>query len=270
MTTSLLTDLNSAYLAAHCEYERLYWISYMGDKTVDAEFAQAKARFNAFRESSEHAESVRVALEQENDTGLRVQLGHWSRFFGLYQTPENMRTKRERITVLENDIRRKQAEMQTGYTDPKTGIWQETPVIKLSLMIATDPDEVIRRACFDGKEVAARATIPEYVELVGLRNEYARGLGFRDFYAYKARIEEQMESDEIFRIFDDLSETLIPFCADRLQKMEQTLPGLRAPWSTSYMIAGDFTREEDQYFPLETTLESWGCSFAALGIDYRG
>lgn len=81
-----------------------------------------------------------------------------------------------------------------------------------------------------------------------------------------------MESDEIFRIFDSLSETLIPFCMKRIEAMtiENTAQNLRAPWNLKYAISGDFTREEDQYFPLETTLDTWGRSFAALGIDYQG
>lgn len=79
-----------------------------------------------------------------------------------------------------------------------------------------------------------------------------------------------MESDEIFHIFDNLSETLIPFCLKRIEAIEKTSQNLRAPWNLRYGISGDFTREEDQYFPIETTLDTWGRSFSALGIDYQG
>jgi len=79
-----------------------------------------------------------------------------------------------------------------------------------------------------------------------------------------------MESDEIFRIFDNLSEILIPFCIKRLEAIKKTSQNICAPWNLWYGISGDFTREEDQYFPLETTLDTWGRSFAGLGINYQG
>lgn len=268
--SDFLARLNEEYLALHTEYERLYWISYMGDNTVSADFQKAQARMDDFRESTDRADAIEDFLRMEKDETLRNRLVHWKTFFDLYRTPKNLGALRERITALEDEIRLKRAEMKTGYTDPQKGKWCEVPENKLTLMIATEPDEALRRACFLGKEETAEATLDEYVELVGLRNEYARGLGFRDFYHYKARIEEQMESDELFRIFDDIRDALTPFCFGRLEEMEKTSPNLRAPWNLRYAIAGDFTREEDKYFPLETVLDAWGRSFSALGIGYRG
>jgi Zn-dependent oligopeptidase len=48
------------------------------------------------------------------------------------------------------------------------------------------------------------------------------------------------------------------------------MPCLRKPWNFSYLIAGDFTKDEDQYYQFDTALMRWGQSFAALGIDFKG
>lgn len=175
-TLSVLEKLNTEYLIVHMEYERLYWISYMGDKSVDSNFQKAKVQWDNFRESRENAKRIDEYLKKETDEELKKRLHYWKHFFNLYQTPDTMSLLREKITALENDIRVKRAEMKAGYFDPKTGEWCEVPEAKLSLMIATEPDESLRRACFVGKEEASKVTVHEYVELVKLRNEYARGL----------------------------------------------------------------------------------------------
>lgn len=35
------------------------------------------------------------------------------------------------------------------------------------------------------------------------------------------------------------------------------------------MMAGDFIKQEDAYFPLEKAVQRWGQSFTAMGIDYQ-
>ena len=119
-TMQLLGRLNTEYLAIHTEYERLYWISYMGNKSVDPEFQRAKSRWNAFRESAQNARSVSECLAVERDEGLRLRLSYWQQYFALYQTPIELVALRERITALENDIRVRRAETRSGYVDPKT------------------------------------------------------------------------------------------------------------------------------------------------------
>lgn len=175
-TLSLLEKFNTEYLTVHMEYERLYWISYMGDKSIDIDFQQAKVQWDNFRESRENAKIIDECLKNETDEELQKRLQHWKHFFKLYQTPDTMSLLREKITALENDIRVKRAEMKAGYIDPKTDTWCKVPETKLSLMIATESDESLRRACFVGKEETSKVTIHEYVELVKLRNDYARGL----------------------------------------------------------------------------------------------
>jgi hypothetical protein len=109
---------------------------------------------------------VRETIQSETDQILKERLSHWEKFFHLYQIPEDLIALREKIIALENNIRIKRAEMKTGYHHPKTGEWHEVPENQLTLMIATEPDEAIRKACFLGKELAAKVVISEYIELV--------------------------------------------------------------------------------------------------------
>ena len=42
------------------------------------------------------------------------------------------------------------------------------------------------------------------------------------------------------------------------------------PWNTGFCMAGDVEAAMDPYFPFEKSLEAWGRTFAALGVDYQG
>ena len=35
-------------------------------------------------------------------------------------------------------------------------------------------------------------------------------------------------------------------------------------------MAGDFTKQEDQYYPLSEMVDVWAQSMTALGVDYAG
>lgn len=135
--------------------------------------------------------------------------------------------------------------------------------------MSTHADEKIRKACFVALENLAQACTKELVELVKLKNEYARALGFEDFYAYKVMIEEDMTKKELFSIFDTIFEKT-KYAFEDIREMEKTMPGLRKPWNRAFLLSGSFTAETDHYFPFEKALERWGRSFSQLGISYQG
>ncbi len=118
-------------------------------------------------------------------------------------------------------------------------------------------------------ETLAGDCVDDYVELVALRNAFAKKLGFEDFYAYKLQSEEGMKKADLFKLFDEIYDKTKYAFAD-IRNLEKTMKGLRKPWNFGYMLAGDFTKEEDPYYIFDDALMRWGRSFAALGIDYRG
>jgi len=269
-TLVILEELNEKYCRLHTEYEEHYWITYMGNKDKDGEFQETISALNKFRENREILKKILNLVETETDEQLKARLSNWKHFFELYQVPEQARELRERITELETRILTKHAETKYSYINPKTLQRCEVPSNKLSLMIATEQDEDIRKACFDWREEAAKIVVNEYVELIKMRNEYARILGYRNFYHYKAQIGEQMDETEIFQIFDEICIKLAPFFRSRLEELKKSNPNICKPWNMWYSIAWNFRREEDKYFPMETIVDIWGRTFAALWIDYRG
>lgn len=129
-------------------------------------------------------------------------------------------------------------------------------------------DEAVRKACFEGIEKLAVKNIAELIELVNLRNQYARACGFEDFYAYKLYNSEGMTKRELFALTDEIYERT-KYVFDEVRDMERNRPGIRKPWNMSYMLAADFEKKEDQYLQFSDALMRWGRSFERLGIGFK-
>jgi hypothetical protein len=270
MTTiaTLLEELNSRMLEVHTNYERHFWTSYMGDSSVDEEMTAAEERVTAFRADASLSARVEEALAEAVGEE-KVYLEQWQRFFTCYQTPPELLPLRKQVADLEADIQKRRGSRTEGYTDPHSGEFVEASRNKMRMMIQTEPDEALRKACFEAVSALARAQAADLIELVRLRNQYAHALGYEDFYAYRLHIGEGMKKEELFAIFDDLYERT-KYGFDILREMEKEQPGLRLPWNQSFMLAGDFKKKEDPYLRLGDMVRAWGQSFAALGIGYQG
>jgi Zn-dependent oligopeptidase len=269
-SAELLVYLNKTYARLHTAYEDAFWKAYMGDHTFNELKDKALAARDAFRNDENIKATVESRYAKEKGT-LKERLGHWKHFFSLYQTPTEAKALKERIAKLETIIETKRAKRKEGYIDPVTKNFIKAPSNKMRSLIATHADERIRKACFEAlQDLAGHSVLTEYVELVGLRNQFARLLGYGDFYAYKLAVEEGMTKKELFTILDTIYEKT-KYGFNNVRLLEKTeKPGLRKPWNFSYMLSGSFTKEEDPYFPFEDALLRWGRSFAALGIKHQG
>ena len=264
----LLDQLNSQYLKLHKNYEELFWASFMGDHSVDKHKDTAMAKRDAFRASPEYPAQIR-ALLPEADAKTRQRLTHWLKFFDCYQTPVQLLALKKKIDQLESLIHKKLASRKEGYTDPKTKRFVAASIVKMRTMIRTNSEEVVRKACFEACEQLAGSLIQEYIQLVGLRNQYARSLGYQDFYDYKVQREDGMTKAELFGLFEEIYQKT-KYAFKDLRRLEKLMPGLRQPWNFSYLLAGDFTKEEDPYFQFSEAVPRWGLSFAAMGINFQG
>lgn len=263
-----LDSMNRKYAKLHNAYEENFWLAYMGDPSYYEKMDSAMEARDAFRANEKLAlktQEYRASAKGK----LKERLGHWVYFFELFQAPQELLPLKRKIADLESKIMKKQTSRKEGYIDPTTKRFKRASRNKLSMMMRNSDDARVRKACFRALEELAVDCVEEYVQLVQLRNQFARGRGFEDFYAFKLQTEERMRKSELFAIFDKVyTETKHVF--KDIRKLEKKQKGLRAPWNFSYMMSGDFTKEEDPYFQFDTALGRWGRSFQAMGIHYQG
>ena len=263
-----LDFLNKEYFKLHKQYEDLFWTSYMGDHSVDNKKDKALAERDKFRANPKHSEKVRNLIKEANPE-IKKRLKLWMDFFERYQTPKKAFAIKEKMDILESEVNKKRSERKEGYIDPYTKKFVTASMVKMRTIVITHNDEKIRKACFDAREKMATDLIEEYIKLVGLRNQYARMFSYDDFYDFKVQREDGMTKKELFSIFDSIYEKT-KYAKKDILELEKKMPGLRKPWNFGYMMAGDFTKEEDPYFQFDEALIRWGKSFAALGIDFKG
>lgn len=265
---SWLDELNATYFKLHKDYEELFWIVYMGDHTKDRKKDAALAKRDRWRSNKKNLETTKAHLRDASGE-TKDRLAIWVRFFEAYHIPENALRIKERIDTLESRINKARSMRKEGYIDPATKKFVAASSLRMRTMIATHPDESVRKACFEAREKMAEAHLADYIKLIGLRNQFANAIGYKDFYDAKVNREDGMTKRELFSLWEALYKKT-KYALDDIKKLEKTMPGLRKPWNFGYMMAGDFTKEEDPYFQFDDALLRWGRSFRALGIDYKG
>ncbi len=264
----LLEQLNQIFVQTHTTYERLFWVVYMGESNKAQQMNEAMRARDAFRADPQwvtRIEEVYTAASARE----RERLDHWKLFFSKYQIPPKAQVLRTRIADLEARIHEKRYKGMDSYVDPYSKKKITVSENQLRSMMRNDDDEKVRKACWQALERKAVVTAGDFVQLVRLRNEFARLLGYRNFYAYKLMVDEGMTLPQLFALWKDIyAKTKYAF--RDIRKLERSKPGLRKPWNFSYLMAGDFVKEEDPYFQFENALMWWGRSFAALGYTYAG
>lgn len=264
----LLIHLNERYLKVHTAYEKLFWMWAMGDHAISEKKDKAEKQLESFKTNEELKKSVEFWIPKSSAV-IRSRLAYWSDYFSRNQTPSTVKHIRDEIFNLQTLINTKRASVQEGYTDPHTNKFVKVSRNGMQSLMRTHDDEKVRKACFDALEQLALSCIDEYVILVQKRNEFARGLGYSDYYAYKLFVEEKMTKKELFSLWDTIYDKTKYAFAD-IRKLENEQPGLRKPWNFSYMLASSFVKEADPYFPFENAVPIWLETFGRLGINFRG
>ena len=145
------------------------------------------------------------------------------------------------------------------------------------VLVESDDSAERRRAWEAAKQIGTEVT-PELLDLVRLRNEAARSLGFDNYYTMHLTLDE-LDETELFDLLDELERGTRPLFEDYKRCLDARLAGrfgvapaeLR-PWHCAdpfFQEAPAAELDLDHHFanrPLEQLLER---SFAAVGLDVR-
>ncbi|MEV3804204.1 M3 family metallopeptidase [Aeromonas veronii] len=265
-------QLNADYLQVHRRKEDLFWSTYMGTSDDQAGFTAAEQAYKAFCANPARLPELREMLVQADEDDLKRGLQGWIAFFecNVIEDPAASALMDELVATEAELFARRKGLKLTLLDEQGQQVAGSLPAASTSL--AASPNEAVRQSA-----LAMFRTLEQWVvgngflEVVALRNRFARAMGYRDYFDYKVRKNEQMSPDQLFAILDD-------FIARTDARLQQSLEELKVakgeaallPHNLRYSVSGDVTRQLDPYVPFSRALRDWVESFRRLGIQYRG
>ena len=272
-------SLNRDYVAIHKVKEDLFWSTYMATSTDDAGFARAERAFKDFvsdplklaETRTRLAELASLPADTERDTLLHGLRG-WEALFDAHviEDGEGRRLMHE-IVEVETALFVKRRAFAPRHVNER-GETEDATLTALATNLGNNPVEAHRRSSFDAlRDVEAWVLDNGFVDIVKLRNRFARALGYADYFAFKLQKNERMTSAQLMAIMDDL-------LARTDGANQRTLAGVRAqygdaaiePWNLRYRTTGDVARRMDAYMMFGPAMRRWVQSFRRLGIRFRG
>lgn len=278
-TRAFFHQLNQDYLRVHRTKEDLFWDTYMGTSDDHPGFAQAEQAFKAFIADPASLAAVKTHLKRleaepdgEEKRALRRGLEGWLALFQCHilGTEEARRCMNELIE-LEAELFSKRQHYTMHHLNEQ-GEREEASLGMLSTNLGSNPNEAARKSSHDALRELERWVLANgFLDLVAKRNELARGLGFRDYFDYKVRLNERMSPEQLFAILDDFEARTGDTYRKRLAELAAA-KGDQAllPHNLRFHMSGDVTRRMDPYLPYAKSLERWVLSFRRLGIGFRG
>ncbi|WP_349744752.1 M3 family metallopeptidase [Roseateles cavernae] len=271
--------LNRDYLRVHKTKEDLFWSTYMATSEDHAGFAAAEARYKDFISDPARLAATRAhlaAVQAEPAGPARDALLHglrgWLALFEAHivDKAEGQALMRELIAA-EAVLFAKKKELAPTHLNER-GEREVATLSMLATNMASNPSEAARRSSYEAYGEIERWVLDHgFLDLVRLRNRFARALGFANYFELKLRKNERMTPPALFEILDD-------FVARTQAANDRALAALVAahgeaalqPWNLRYFSGGDVLRRMDEYMPFGPALRRWVQSFRRLGISYRG
>ncbi|QDQ25522.1 peptidase M3 [Chitinimonas arctica] len=272
-------QLNRDYLAVHKHKEDLFWSTYMATSDDHAGFAQAEQAYKDFisapdrlAETRAHLASLDAAPESADRDALRHGLQGWLALFeSNIVDNETARTLMRELIETESALFAKRQQLTLQHINEQ-GEREDASLSMLATNLSMNPQEASRRSSFESLRSLETWVLENgYLDIVRLRNRFARSLGFRDYFDYKVRKNEQMSPETLFGILDDF-ETRTRAANTRALQGLRTAHGEDAaqPWNLRFHMNGDVLRRMDPYVTFGKGLRRWVESFRRLGIQYRG
>ncbi|MBA2800308.1 peptidase M3 [Aeromonas veronii] len=265
-------QLNADYLQVHRRKEDLFWSTYMGTSDDQAGFTAAEQAYKAFCANPAHLPELREMLVQADEDDLKRGLQGWIAFFecNVIEDPAAAALMDELVAAEAELFARRKGLKLTLLDEQGQQVAGSLPAASTSL--AASPNEAVRQSALAMFHTLEQWVVGNgFLEVVAIRNRFARTMGYRDYFDYKVRKNEQMSPEQLFAILDD-------FIARTDARLQQSLEELKVakgeaallPHNLRYSVSGDVTRQLDPYVPFSRALRDWVESFRRLGIQYRG
>lgn len=284
---AFLADLDRDFLRLHMAKEDAFWSAYMGlaeDKKAARDLLSARdVEMQRFQTDPARLASVRAAVEAAEADLERadrphageddfVALAGWLDYFSSHVVEDApARELLAEIARLEGDLALERQKLEHRVPDGKGGT-RTASSAELGVLVASDPDERVRRGAFEAlREVERHVLANGYLEIVKLKNRLGRRLGAEDWYDWKTRRVERIGKREVFERLDELATlTEASARASLAQLASRHGASVLAPWNLRQAATGDTTRRQDPYFCFADAVGTWMRSFERLGISFGG
>ena len=280
---AFVDNFNQSYEEKHVAFEDQFWGTKMAlssnDEVAYSTELLSKTKTamedllsdpKVLKEAREHLEILKTEGEG-NHEDLKKVLEVIVRTCKCNEFPsKESKAVREETNRIEGNLEKARNEMDTlGYTDA-SGTFVPSSSVGLRTIMRTATEESVRKSAYDGlRSIGPFVCSHGFLEIVKLRNELARLLGFCDYYDYTVTNAEGFSKAKLFEILDGLEEGTRPLMVKAREKLEER-HGKAAlnPWNTGFMMAGSVIKKMDPYFPFSKSVESYMRSYAAMKIGY--
>ncbi|PCJ50898.1 MAG: peptidase M3 [Gammaproteobacteria bacterium] len=278
--------LNSDYLVAHREKEELFWSTYMATSDQTDEFTASEKRWTDFISNASRIGEIKAYLndlsnnssvdssnqEQPDNIALQDGLKGWLALFesNALESEQEQKLKAELIN-LEAVLFEKKKNYLMTFTD-ENGLQVEASLPALAANLRASDNEQVRASSHQAfLDLEQWVLSNGFIELVKLRNQFARALGYDNFFDYSVVKTEQMTTDELFTILDDFEKQTRETNISSIKTLaaEKGIEAIKGH-NFYFSFAGDATRALDPYVPFSQSLRAWVESFSRLNIDYAG
>jgi Zn-dependent oligopeptidase len=267
-----IETFNHAYEAKHKAYEDNFWSTKMNLKGNSiTELTRTKSELDEFLGDEKMLLRVQEYLKVNGlDTQDLKALQCFEKTFKCYIVQdESARKLKNRIDQLESELQQSRNKMKLGYT--VNDEFKEASSVQLRNLMNTNSDVNVRKAAYEGLCSIGPFVAERFCEIVKLRNQFARKLGYKCFYDMKVNQAEGFDKETLFKILDGLLERARPLITKAREKLcKEKGEDALLPFNLSYSMSGDLNQLKNPYFPFENAVDCWARSFAALGISYEG
>ena len=266
-------DFDREYLSFHTAKEDLFWTTYMGTSSSSKDFEAAESRFKSWISDPHHIQEVRDSLGRADlDPQELHALKGWKSFFEANAIEsETARKLQGDLIQLESKIFAERAKLKLSYVKTDGSV-VETSTNGLTAVIVGSDSESERKSAHEGLLSLEKWVLNAgFLDLVKMRNRFARDQGFSNYFEYKVKKTEGMTSQQLFAVLDEFEALTRDSCFGALKRLAQAKgPTSILGYNLKHSIRGDAEKAMAPFLPFKKALKNWTASFARLGIDFRG